>query len=258
MAEAAVQRSPIVSLTVVDGRTVVDGAIVPASRVLVVARSPEANPTHPDVVSVPTLRIPPALYDDIVASATPVGTDETGHATYFGDGEADSASHNGHAAVVHATEALLARKLGLAETLESEELRYRAALRSRVDGVAVYDNLGDANVYEPVSMLNILVEVTDAHEAIPISTSSYKLIGWTSVDQFLRGVRTRDVTAMGPLFDPIDLCAHGVCLAAAQETLVHVLGRRAFAPPSMDEHGSDLSLRPASLPGAVAGVRHRG
>lgn len=247
-------RSPVLSLTVVDGRTMEDGVVTPASSVLAVDRSVAANPTHPHVVSVPTLRIPPSLHDAIVASATLAGTRDGGHTAYFSGGEVDSEAHNGHAAVVYAVEALLARKLGAAELLESGGLRYRAALRSRVDDTAVYDNLGPENVYEPISMTNVLVELADAH-ALPGWTSSYSMIGWMAVAQFIRAVDTRDVTAMGPMFDPIELCVHGVCLAAARETLQHVAGRPAFSP-ALDPEPGTLTLRPRSLPGAAVRAEH--
>lgn len=225
----------------------VEGVVAPSTRVLVVARRPRANPTHPNVVSVPTQRLPPQLYEAIVASATVVGQDVTGHVAYFRDDDVDSAAHNGHAAVLYATEALLARKLGLAEALESERLRYTAGLRARVDGAAVYDNLATADVYEPVAMLNVLVECSDAADAMPLCTDSYSLIAWTSVEQFIQGVRSRDAAALNPAFDPIELCVHGVCLQAAQATLSHVVGRPAIAAAKRPRPSADLALRPMSL-----------
>jgi hypothetical protein len=248
MSDTTASPSPIVALTVVDGRTLTDGAITASSKVLVVARDPAANPTHPNVVSVPTMRIPPLDHEAIVGSARFAGSDETGHTTYFSGGAVDSRIHNGHSVVVHATEALLARKLGMADALESGQLQFQAALRACVDGAAVYDNLAPPDdVYEPVAMLGILVVVTQGSSRVPKSTMSYTTIRWPSVDDFLRGVESRDPAAMGRQFDPIELCVHGVCLKAAQATLLRAVDQPPFTPEDFDEAVDELVLRPASL-----------
>jgi hypothetical protein len=64
-------RSPVLSLTVLDAATLDDGVLLPDSSVLIVARRPGTNPTHPNVISVPTQRVPESLHRDIVATAMP-------------------------------------------------------------------------------------------------------------------------------------------------------------------------------------------
>lgn len=229
-------RSPVLSLTLLDSNTLSAGIVQPDSKVLVVARSAAANRTHPNVVSVPTQRIPPAMSDAIIATTDQVGADPTSAITYFRDPGADSAVYNDHHPLTSAVESLMARKLGLADALERGDLSFRTALRAQVDGTALYDNLSDQDVYERVSMLNAIVELRDDQINLPMSTSSYSVMAWTSIESFLSGVNRSDPTLISPEFDPLTLCVHGVCLQAAQASLKHLVGHAAFGveDPSTD------------------------
>lgn len=217
-------RSPVLSLTVIDGSTLHHGRLEADSQVLAVVRHEDTNPTHPNVVSVPTQRLPRSLYDDLLASAQVIGEDASVGAQFFEGGTVDNGTDNGHYPIIYALEALLARKLGLAEALERGDFGVRAALRARVDGVAVYETTGMEPTYEKVSMLNVVVEIGDGRAQLPIRTSSYSLMAWADVLQFIDGVRSRDPTTISPTLDSIDLCVHGVCLMAAEASLSNLLG----------------------------------
>lgn len=224
--EKQAQRAPILSLAVLDASSLQAGVVRADSRVLIAARRPATNPTHPNVVSVPTQRIPPALYSAIVDSADPLGSSE--ERAYFQGGVVDNTSINGHHPVVFAVEALLARKLGLGDALEQGHCRFRAALRTRVGGAALYDNLGPADVYEPVSMLNVVVEMQGRGSLPPLETSSYSMVAWTTVNSFLEGVDRKDPGYINQQLDPLEFCVHGVCLQAAQASLENLLDREPF------------------------------
>jgi hypothetical protein len=219
-------RSPVLSLTVLDAATLDDGVLLPDSSVLIVARRPDANPTHPNVISVPTQRLPESLYHDIVATATPDERPSTEGVFLYRDGDVDSRVDNGHSPLIFAVESLLGRKLGLSEGLESGAVHFRAGLRSLVQGTAVYDNFGADDVYEPIDMLNLVVLLTAGRGTLPAVTRSYGPIGWTTVESFLDGVESRDPRRIEPTLDSIEFCVHGVCLSAARETLVSLLGKR--------------------------------
>jgi hypothetical protein len=168
------------------------------------------------------------MSDAIVASAERVGTDPVSAVTYFRDSGADSDIHNDHQPLISAVESLMSRKLGLADALERGELSFRAALRAQVNGTALYDNLADSDVYERVSMLNAIVEVRQDRTTLPMTTGSYSVMAWTSIESFLEGVGRRDPTMIGPEFDPLTYCVHGVCLQAAQASLEHLVGHTLF------------------------------
>jgi len=244
MEKLKVQRSPILSLTILDGSSLLeDGAIDASCRVLVVARRAETNSTHPNVVSVPTQRLPTALYSAIVESADPTG--DVAESSYFRGGMIENMEINGHHPVVYAVESLLARKLGLADHLECDHFRFRAALRTRIAVVALYDNLGPESVYEPVNMLNVVVEMQSQSSLLPLETSSYSMVAWTTVQAFLEGVETKDPTHINRKLDPLEFCVHGVCLQASQASLEHLLDRQPFPEhPAADSDPLMTAPRP--------------
>lgn len=144
------------------------------------------------------------------------------HSSRYAGNDVDSLSDTGHHPVVYATAALIARKLGVAEQLERSELRFRAALRTRVVGHAVYDNVGPGTS-EPIDMLNVVVTLTGGHNSLPPATASYSHILWTPVARFLDALQTRNPAAIDPLLDPLELCLHGLCLSAAEHSIASLL-----------------------------------
>lgn len=234
-------RSPVLSLTLLDASTLSQGIVRPNSKILVVARSAEANRTHPHVVSTPTQRIPQAMNEAIIDSSEAVGT--TSGITYFRGPSADSVVHNDHHPLVSAVESLMSRKLGLADALERGKIRFRTTLRTQVRGAALYDNLADSDLYECVSMINVIVSLEDDENELPLNTSSYSVMAWTSVASFLEGVDRSDPTLIGPEFDPLTFCVHGVCLQAAQASLLNLVGQPLFGDEASD--ADPLFLIPA-------------
>lgn len=238
--------SPILSLTVIDGRTLDDeGRLTEASAVLIAVRDPATNVTHPHVVSVPTMRMPQVLFDACVSEAVRVGDGPSGAETFYRAGATSSDHDNGHAATVYAAESLLARKLGLGAAIESGELRYRAAVRCVVRGVAAYDG-DDGAAYEPVAMLNIVAVIDEGVEQLPMRTASYSVLAWTSVARFLDGVETRNPMRLSDAVDPIEMCVHGVCLDAARTSIDHLMRRVPIDDSPVQADARLLSL-PQSL-----------
>jgi len=216
--------SPVLSLTVLDASTMPGGRVCHESRMLVVVRRPECNPTHPNVVSVPTQRVPAALFGDLVAygAASPA----TG-----GDGGSDSNLHSGHDSLIYATEALLARKLGIGDALERSELSFSAALTSRVPGHAVYDDGEAPGTSEPIDMLNVVVKIAPGDIELPAESASYSYILWATVQSFLDALEQRDPSTIDPRLDPLKLCLHGLCLSAAETSLKSLLRSDPSARP---------------------------
>jgi hypothetical protein len=139
------------SLTVLDSRTLVDGIVTEETSVLVVVRRDSSNPTHPNVVSVPTQRIPLSLFRQMRRA------DGAGDGDDTASGFVDSAHHNGHDPIVYATEALLARKFEWGEALETGRARFRALAHGCLDGTAIYEMVSEdrAECSEAIAMMNV-------------------------------------------------------------------------------------------------------
>jgi hypothetical protein len=234
-------RSPVLALSVLDAATMPGGLLGHGSQLLVVVRDRDANPTHPNVVSVPTQRLPASLYRDLIASASEAGDDPDRPVSYFEGGVVDSRVDSGHHPVIYAVESMLSRKLGLAEPLERGEVAFRAALRAVVTGVAFYDGDGEQQpTHESIDMLSVVVELLDGRRRLPIRTGSYSMMAWTEVDRFIAGVRSRDASTLSSAFDPIELCVHGVCLTAAEVTMARLVGLRPLDESPAGERHTEL------------------
>jgi hypothetical protein len=205
-------------LTVVDASSLREGAVETRSKVLVVARDPSSNPTHPNVVSVPTQRIPDALYHSLegdLRSPSKRGQMLGLEAARVVDSQLDDS----HDPLVFAVESVLARKLGFADALERDQVSYEAGLHTLIQGAAMYDNLADVDLYEGIDMLSVVVALADPQRLLQQRTGSYSEIAWTSVGGLLASIDSRDPGDLEVGFDPIELCVHGVCLEAASVTL---------------------------------------
>src|SRR5436305_9094016 len=106
---AAESLASVLALTIIDGDTLQDGKIVEDTQLLLVVRNPEANLTHPNIISVPTQRIPNELLLGYLRSSSVEHQDDSSATTIF-DGEIfNSNVANGHNPLVYAVESLLSR-----------------------------------------------------------------------------------------------------------------------------------------------------
>jgi hypothetical protein len=165
--------------------------------ILTGVRTPAANRTHQDVVSVPTLRV-----------ADPVAAEWLDTLSRRPDeplAETDE--------VAREVANLLARKLGVADWLELGEIELRCRKLGAWQGTSVVGENDDGGlVTENLTMFNACVEVVRGGELFPPSTASYDPLLWARVDDFLRMVVTREVGLLRADLDELLFCAYGLCL----------------------------------------------
>lgn len=247
MSPAAQKPAPIVALTILDAETLgPESRILGSTRILVAARRPDTNPTHPNVVSVPTQRVPATLMRELCGRGRPVGKDHglrSKAASLRGPERLlrarilkvpfmDSGLAGGHAPAVYAVESLLCGKLGLAEAIENKSVRFSAAPRLHVVGTVLYERTSPDIPGRPVTLdgqeyrrelcefCNIQVRLLGAR-SVPESTASYRQIRWTTVEEFRGLVKTRDTELMLALFGDhsVHYCVHGLCLTTSYLSL---------------------------------------
>jgi hypothetical protein len=217
--------SPVVSLTILDGETLGEkGLITRGTRMVAVARSAAANPTHPNVISVPTQRVPRALLHELRAHA--IATATRGNAQHFAGEEADSAVSSGHDARVYAAESIFARKFELGKELESGSLRFTARLAVVVAGATTYD-APDQAIEESIEMANLRVVLRLGRAMVPRATTSFARLGWVSVGEFITAARRSDPSALGERFDAAELSIRGLCISSTCSALEYELARSA-------------------------------
>jgi hypothetical protein len=173
--------APVISLTILDQATLEYDQISKTTRLLAVVRDPKSNDTHPNVVSVPTQRVPVSLYNEILEPAK--REQALKHAIWYNSPAIDNDLGSGHNPIVYAVEALLSRKLGLAEHLESGALRFQAALRLEKAGKSHHAGHSTSEQVEYISMANIIVATSDGTRLFPRRTASFLIyFGWKSGD----------------------------------------------------------------------------
>jgi len=217
--------SPVLSISLFDGVAGDADLRSERARLQVVVRDPQTNATHPNVISMPTQRIPRSLFRAITASAEREAV--IGATTFYEAGEIDNLSPSPHHPVVYAVENLLSRKLGVADALESGALGFRAALRAVTLGKSVYSDNESSERTEHIAMANVRVIVTCGAEYFPARTPSYSTIFWVSVDQFMKTVQQKDPLILN--LNPFEYCIHGLCISTAYDLLAHRFGFKRYA-----------------------------
>lgn len=229
--------APVLSVSILDRETLdQDGEITPRSRIMVGVRRAETNPTHPGVVSIPTMRVPENLLDGCYEPAGSTGQKEvnlpvlTSEITgvRFGKDHRVTAETSTHDPVKYAVEAILSRKLLLGKALEEKELTFTAEPAVMITGSVLYEKTGgtlpgrevelEGQVYfkEHITMYNVLVVVSET-ELFPTDTPSYTDIRWAGIKEYLEMVETKDPAILFALFgkQSVRYCVHGLCLASA-------------------------------------------
>lgn len=147
--------------------------VVRDQQLLLSQRSPTANRTHPNIVSVPTMRIPWPLAQGLVG--------------FYGAPVVSSEFSNGHDPRIFVAEAVMSRKLGMA--LEDGRPKYDVGVAVVVSGTAKYE-LGETEsgaTAEPIRMINLRVTLREpATFSFAEKTTSYSKIFWVQAADFLR------------------------------------------------------------------------
>lgn len=213
--------SPVLSLIIVDGQTLDLGRINDDTKILLVVRDKETNITHPNVISVPTQRIPHALYGDILQSATVINN--TDLRTYYAGNYVSNMTTNGHHPLVYAVESLLALKLNLADAVETDGCKFECRLCISQEGKAYHSNLPVRDGREEyISMVSLLVSVREGIDLIPPNSASYSHIMWIKVKTFLETVKSRNPLVVD--LNPLEYCIRGLCIITAYEVIARELG----------------------------------
>lgn len=222
----------VLSLTIVtqteDGLQVLDGI-----------RRAESNPTHPNVVSTPTGRLPRSIAGAIFAEkgdARPIERGPWSIDTL--DPQKPSIAErltanieavpNREQPLSFVVGALMAGKLGCAQALELSSSNEPLAHASLATILAGFSYAADRElpsgeivpVYEPLLMLGTVVSV-ESPDVIQHS-ESYRSLSWVPLDSYLEGVRERKANELIPeitVEDEVSVCVRGLCLSTSAANL---------------------------------------
>ena len=211
----------VLALTIVNSDLPLSEGISVEDEMLVCVRNEEINRTHPNVISVPTQRIPAVLAEKIIAAGASDGN--CGSTTLYRGHSASNQTANGHSEIIYAVESLMAGKLGLADALESGEFSFTARLAGNQIGTANYPEFHGTELadHEDLQMLNLLVRIDQGADLLAERTLSYDHVKWVPIEKFLdmwaNGKQPTDVGFSGE--ESFRLCIHGLCISSSADVL---------------------------------------
>jgi len=206
----------VLTLTIIDGKTLDAGRIVDDSNVRICVRDPDQNLTHPNVVSVPTLRIPATLAEQLINTSDVTG--QRNNTDIYKHSFVSNQIENGHNPVIFAVESLLSRKLGLSDFLEQNKIHFTASIAGMHRGIAQYPNQQSS---EELQMVNLLVIISKGASLFPKTTASYTFSGAMSVKNFkIMWADGKDARLTGlPPEIAFGVCVDGLCILSTYDIL---------------------------------------
>lgn len=216
----------------------------PTSRVLLAVRDAATNPTHPNVVSVPTARVPAELLAALWRPSSCVSFGSTELAPWA---PRDSRRlHSGHDPVLHVVSSILSRKVGLGDALELGEVAFEAGVVARTTGWSYYGSDRTPSS-ERLVMVTVLVALRSGASAMPERTASYSALRFVGVEEFVEAARRKDPSLVE--LEAVDLCLHGLCIASAHDVLAASLDRPPYPRSAFSLHGGASVMPPGRRAG---------
>lgn len=230
--------APVLALTILDSGTLGhEGAISVETKMLLAIRDPTTNRTHPNVISVPTQRIPRVLCESLQSLCHE--RREVDESTLIITGPSSSSgTADGHDPLIFAVSALLTRKLGVSDDLERGRIRYRAYIRGIVSGTVRHPGIS-----EDTMMLNVVVIINEGASHFPAESASYSHLIWTPVRSFLQTAAQKDPTSLEKDLSPVEYCIHGMCVMSSYNVLADYVGESFYPytiytrPPLVAQEG---------------------
>ena len=210
--------SAVIALSIVRGQAVDSECQSRASEILLAVRNPASNPTHPNIISVPTLRVPKALMASLVDTLELIATWPDG-VTFYRFPEIRSDRDNGHHPIVFTIESLFSRKLGVADFLESGKMVYSSCLFSVTPGTTEYKTKNPYGSSETIAMGNIWVTVREGFDLFPKGNASYSQIFPASLDALEEVKATGDLSRFPHPLNPAIHSIGGLCIASSINTI---------------------------------------
>lgn len=190
---------------------------------LVALRRAVTNVRHPGVVSLPTMRVPAATKVLLPTPAhEPDVQDEVEFRGVLREQEQFGVPGAGAVAASYLTEAILSRKLGAADLLETGQLTGWCAVRMTAEGI-VDDPTGTTDS-ELTLMYTILVRIDTGANLLPTESAAYSHIRWVDPKLFLLAWHRRDAQLLFPDANPFEICIRGLCIRSGVQLLKMIDG----------------------------------
>lgn len=215
--------SPVFALSIFNIDSTDNGVITPDTLILAGVRRPETNLSDPNVISVPTHRIPAAFLQDIVNELEPksieekvLGPDKRVYATW--KEKHSNGPSKAKEMVTFLVKSLMSSKLGTAEALYGAEGKLKLiSVEPRVSifGQVVGTNANPVDGVEMIHMLGIAAFVRFDRNPFLKQTESYANIQFIKAKDFVQIVEKKDPMLISMFGDWAEVCVRGLCVLTA-------------------------------------------
>ena len=188
---------PVLSVVLIDRRKGGQG-------VLVGIRNEAVNVNHPNVVSVPTMRLPVDLARAVV--------EQVEHQQFTGSIRRPGVAHD---PMGFALWSLLAAKLGVADAIEADLFDVKPVAGCVMQGESLIDYVNGVDVTERLTMINLLCVVDRGHEHVPTRNSVFSHMQWLDYDVLVDAATSKDLAVLDEPFTSPEVCIHGLCIKTA-------------------------------------------
>lgn len=190
-------------------------------KILLCIRDPLTNINHPNVVSVPTQRIPMSLYRDIISSADSYNI-QSPYVLFNGDFISND-RYRGNNPVIFSVEATIFRKISIFnDGYINGGLCFDARLISATSNVLHYPRNNGKVISEYVNMLNIIVYLYNP-TIFPANSWKYSNMKWVEIGGFLEAFNKRDVSYIGVDMNIIGCDIYGLCVSSSFAALNSII-----------------------------------
>jgi len=236
--------SPVVSLALIDIATLGSNEIIyPETKMLVGIRNPVTNITHPNVLSVPTQRVPARILQRVLkkkrnlevaqipSQACPEGLSEI---YILNGGKVDNRAANGHNPTIYLVESILCRKLEMAAFLEKKQVSFISSPTALLIGNVLQEERGnnrsgksieghqERSFQECIGMCNFTVLLSNA-DYVPRRSAGYSSLHWIQVQELMKIVEDKPpkcvIKSIGE--QSIEYPSRGFCLLSAYISILH-------------------------------------
>lgn len=188
---------PVLSVVLIDRRN-------GRQAVLVGIRNEAVNVNHPNVVSVPTMRLPLDLASAVLAQVEEQRLPSSIIQPQIA-----------HDPLGYSIWTLLAAKVGLADAIERQAFDVSPKVGCLLQGESLIGYENGEDITEKLTMINVLCVVDRGHDEVPHRNAVFSHFEWLDYDELVGAAATKDLSDLNDPFTAPEVCIHGLCIKTA-------------------------------------------
>lgn len=219
--------SPVISLAIIDRSTTKNGLIVPSTKIYTAVRNPNYHLTDPDVISLPTQRVPVEFGQDslpwyMTTDITETGDEERGRRVEVMWRKRNVYDLHSIKPIRRHVQKLLDTKLGVTQAMKERRLSiHSATIESSILGKVYGTDEDPENGTEMLHMIGLRVDAAfrEGTNPFPEETDAYYSAQFMPVEEFTDLVENKNPYLVRRFGDISKVCVRGLCVLAGNKII---------------------------------------